>query len=143
MSKKQSRRRVPVSAVTMVAVLILVFFEVLVIGGVFSVKASTVARIAPWAYEPFLRLVGEHPESERLQARSRKEQGVDASSGMASIAGLNTEGVIIELGAPVDEGGEVSPDAERSPESATNTVPEGASVTNPVPERSGEVVPVG
>ena len=46
-----------------IAVLILIFFEALVIGGVFELQAPAVAKYAPWAYEPFLRIVGEHPES--------------------------------------------------------------------------------
>ena len=143
MSKKESRRRVPVSAVTMAAVVLLVFLEILVIGGVFSVKASTVARIAPWAYEPFLKLVGEHPDSERWKARSRNEQEVAASSGMASVAGLNTEGVIIELATTANQSGEVTPEAQLPAANPSNAVPEGAAVTNPVPERPENVVPVG
>jgi len=56
MSKKESRRRVPVSAIAIAVFVLLVVFEVLVIGGALEIKSSTVARIAPWAYEPFLRL---------------------------------------------------------------------------------------
>jgi len=44
------------------AVAVLVVCEVLVVCGALEVRASLVAKVAPWAYEPFLRLVGEHPD---------------------------------------------------------------------------------
>jgi len=82
MSKKESRRRVPVSAIAIAVFVLLVVFEVLVIGGALEIKSSTVARIAPWAYEPFLRLVGEHPESDTMKesAQDRTAQGGDTPS---------------------------------------------------------------
>jgi hypothetical protein len=145
MSKKESRRIVPLSAVAIVAFVMLVVFEVLIIGGVFGVKASTVARIAPWAYEPFLKLVGEHPESESLQesVRGRKEAGADAPSGMASVAGLNSDKLIIDLDAQTEAGAEVGSEAVLPAGNPSNTVPAGSSITNPIPERPGDVVPVG
>ncbi len=63
MEKLETRRRNPVAHITLVLVLLLIVFEALVIFGALELKAQTVAKYAPWAYEPFLRLVGEHPES--------------------------------------------------------------------------------
>lgn len=63
MAKLETRRVNPIAHVTFVAVAILIFFEVLIVFGVFELRSQTVAKYAPWAYEPFLRLVGEHPES--------------------------------------------------------------------------------
>jgi hypothetical protein len=63
MAKLETRRINPIAHVTLVAVIVVIVFEVLVIFGVFELKAQTVAKYAPWAYEPFLQLVGEHPES--------------------------------------------------------------------------------
>ena len=63
MEKQETRRRNPIGHITLVLVVLLIGFEILVISGMFELKAQTVAKYAPWAYEPFLRLVGEHPES--------------------------------------------------------------------------------
>ena len=63
MSKLETRRINPIAHIALVAVVILIVLEGLVIFGALELKAQTVARYAPWAYEPFLKLVGEHPES--------------------------------------------------------------------------------
>lgn len=145
MSKKESRRIVPVSAVAIAVFAVLVIFEALVIGGVFEVKAATVARIAPWAYEPFLRLVGEHPGSKTLKrsVRGWKEDGAGAPSGMASVAGFNSEGLIVDLDAEIEEDVEVGSETAFSDGNTSNAVPAGSSSTNPIPDRTGDVVPVG
>jgi hypothetical protein len=75
MKSKESRRIVPISAVTLMVLAVLFVFEALVIAGAVELKASRVARVAPWAYEPFLRLVGEHPDS----YRHRNDAGNDAA----------------------------------------------------------------
>ena len=145
MSKKESRRIVPLSAVAIAAFIMLVVFEVLIIGGVVGVKASAVARIAPWAYEPFLRLVGEHPESatSKESAGNQKEDETNRSSGLASVAGFNPDALVIELDVPPEEGGDVVPEAIRPDGGLSNAVPTGSSITNSVPERLEDVVPVG
>jgi hypothetical protein len=63
MDKVKESRVNPIAKIATLAVLVLLVFEGLVIGGIFELKAQVVAKYAPWAYEPFLRLVGEHPES--------------------------------------------------------------------------------
>jgi len=63
MDKQETRRINPIAHITVAAVVVLIVFEFLIIFGVFELKAQTVAKYAPWAYEPFLKLVGEHPES--------------------------------------------------------------------------------
>ena len=145
MSKKESRRIVPLSAVAIAVFVMLVVFEVLVIGGAFGVKASTVARIAPWAYEPFLRLVGEHPESESMKnmVRDRNEDGTGTPSGMASVAGFNPDGLVIDLDAQPEEGGDITPEAVFPAGDPSNAAPAESSITNPVPIRPVDVEPVG
>ena len=145
MNKKESRRIVPLSVVAIAAFAVLIVCQVLVIGGVFELKASTVARIAPWAYEPFLRLVGEHPESQTLKdsAGEQAGQGTDALSGMASIAGLDPDGVSIDAAAQ-DEGTDDAGSGELLPAgSESNAVPAGSLQTNAVPDQTGDAVPVG
>ncbi len=89
MKNRESRRIVPISVVTIVVFAVVVVFEALIIGGVYEVKASAVARIAPWAYEPFLKLVGEHPDSPNMHISLT--QGVEAkgASAMAGASGSN------------------------------------------------------
>ena len=60
---QETRRINPIAHITTVVVVILIAFEVLIILGVFELKAQTVEKYAPWAHEPFLRWVGEHPDS--------------------------------------------------------------------------------
>jgi hypothetical protein len=145
MSKKESRRIVPVSTLAIAAFALLVVFEGLVIGGVFEVKASTVARIAPWAYEPFLRLVGEHPESKTRNESvgGEKEEDAGVPSGMASVAGFNPDDLVIELDAEIEEAVEVDFEAVLPDGSPSNAVPVESPITNPVPDHSADVVPVG
>lgn len=63
MAKVQARRINPIAQVTALVVGVLIGFEALVISGAFELQAPTVAKYIPWAYEPFLKLVGEHPDS--------------------------------------------------------------------------------
>ena len=63
MAKLETRRINPIAHVTLVVVTLVVVFELLMIGGILELKSATVAKYAPWAYEPFLKLVGEHPDS--------------------------------------------------------------------------------
>ena len=63
MSKLESRRVNPIGQLALIAVLLLFVFQLFALLGVLELQAGTVAKYAPWAYEPFLRLVGEHPES--------------------------------------------------------------------------------
>jgi len=144
MSKKESRRRVPVSAIAIAVFVLLVVFEVLVIGGALEIKSSTVARIAPWAYEPFLRLVGEHPESDTMKesAQDRTAQGGDTPSGMAAVAGFNPDGLIIDLDTQPEESAAADAETNLPDETPSNAVPAEA-ITNPVPDHPEQVVPVG
>jgi len=144
MSKKESRRRVPVSAIAIAVFVLLVVFEVLVIGGALEIKSSTVARIAPWAYEPFLRLVGEHPESDTMKesAQDRTAQGGDTPSGMAAVAGFNPDGLIIDLDTQPEESDGGDTETNLPDETPSNAVPAEA-ITNTVPDHPEQVVPVG
>jgi hypothetical protein len=145
MSNKESRRIVPVSAFAIAAFAVLVVFEVLVIGGVLELKASTVARIAPWAYEPFLRLVGEHPESAMLREtnRSREETRTNKASGISSVAGFNPDALTLELDAEAATGEPSEPEQALSTEQQPVTNPDEPKQTNQIPDRPKAVVPVG
>jgi hypothetical protein len=145
MNKKESRRIVPLSGFAFAALAVLIVFQVLVIGGVFKLEASTVARIAPWAYEPFLRLVGEHPESETMKGlvSDQAEQDADALSGMASVAEFDPDGVVLVPDATTGEDGGIGSGGIAPADSPTNAVQAEPPETNSVPAGSGDVVPVG
>jgi hypothetical protein len=87
MEKLEKRRINPIARVATLVVLVVLLFEGLVIGGVFELKARTVGKYAPWAYEPFLRLVGEHPES-LPRIAVVEEVTAETDSGGRGISGL-------------------------------------------------------
>jgi hypothetical protein len=86
MKTLDTRRTNPISRAAALAVGILILFEALVIGGVFELEAQTVAKYAPWAYEPFLKLVGEHPASKPRGATIEKPKESDRDP--SAIAGV-------------------------------------------------------
>ncbi len=63
MNKLETRRITPVATIAAFVVVVVLGLELLVVSGVLELRAGTVAKYAPWAYEPFLKLVGEHPDS--------------------------------------------------------------------------------
>lgn len=144
MEKLETRRRNPVAHITLVAVILLVVFEALVIFGALELKAQTVAKHAPWAYEPFLRLVGEHPESTpkwaSVEDPAEKEP---AESSVASMTGLESSAipVLIETNATLLATNLVL-EATVPLEIDSDPVPVAAPANAPEDE-SEEVVPVG
>ena len=94
MGKKEKCRINPIAHVTSVAVILLVVFEFLVIFGALELKAQTVAKYAPWAYEPFLRLVGEHPESApRWASIEETEEKESVEATVAGVTGLEPSAI--------------------------------------------------
>ena len=132
MDKLETRRTNPVAHFALLAVAILVVFETLVICGAFELKAQTVEKYAPWAYEPFLRLVGEHPESApRWVAVERPRKAKPAETAVAGLASsalpLPVEtNLVLEATVPL----EAEPDPVAAP-------------TNPPPANRDEIIPVG
>ncbi len=144
MDKRETRRLNPVAHITLAAVVVLVVFEALVIFGALELRAQTVAKYAPWAYEPFLKLVGEHPESTPHWAtieEPEEDKGVEST--VASVTGLEPSAIpvlietnesvlftnlILEATVPL----EVEPDP--IPVAAPTNAPEGG---------LQEIVPVG
>jgi len=94
MGKQETRRINPIAHITLVLVLLLIVFEALVIFGVFELKAQTVAKHAPWAYEPFLKLVGEHPESApRWASIEEPEEKQAVKATMVGVTGLEPSAI--------------------------------------------------
>jgi len=137
MKKKESRRIVPISIVTSTLVLLLAVFELLLIGGVLEIRAATVARIAPWACEPFLKLVGEHPDSGANKNKSKEApEPASPSSAMDIISGFSADVLLAETNAVPDTTGiEAAAATNGSPAVEVPMVE-----TNAPPK---EIVPVG
>ncbi len=143
MAKLETRRINPIAHVTLLVVAIVIVFEVLVIFGLFELKAQTVAKYAPWAYESFLRLAGEHPESTPRWATIEEPEEADPATAVeANVTGL--EPSAIPLLVPTNEVAlgsnavlEASVPLETEPEPIPVAVPTNA------PAKLEEIVPVG
>ncbi|MBN2685043.1 MAG: hypothetical protein JXR40_07175 [Pontiellaceae bacterium] len=62
MKNGETRRIIPESIAAWAVLSILFIFELSVLFGGLEIKGTTVARVAPWAYSLYSRLVGEHPD---------------------------------------------------------------------------------
>ena len=92
MNKQETRRTNPIAKVTLFLVAVLIVFEALVIFGVLELKSQNVAKIAPWAYEPFLKLMGEHPDSApRWATVEEATEEIPAAVEETRITGLEPE----------------------------------------------------
>jgi hypothetical protein len=99
MDRRESRRINPIAHFTTLAVSVLMVFELAIISGVLELEAKTVATYAPWAYEPFLRLVGEHPESMPRWASVEDGENKDVSgSAVAEVAGIELSAIPLLIG---------------------------------------------
>ena len=108
MNSLESRRIVPVSAITIAAFSVLGVSQLAVICGGLELEASTVKKVAPWFHGTFTRLVGEHPDTRPTWSVSQKKQEPEqpaSSSAMATVAGFSPQELSIEI-----EGAEPPPE---------------------------------
>lgn len=99
MDKLDTRRVNPISHFATLAVLLLIIFEVSIICGALELKAQTIAKYAPWAYEPFLKLVGEHPESApRWATVDEPEESESSESVVSSVTGMEASTIPVLMG---------------------------------------------
>lgn len=140
MSKNESHRVNPVGHVALIAVLILLGFQLLAILGAVELKSGTVAKVAPWAYEPFLRLVGEHPDSKpRWASVEEADQPATSSTDVVALTGLESSAIplLIETNAAAQSANTIL-------EATTPLdVEEGSATTNIPAEKLLDVPPVG
>ncbi len=107
---QEIRRINPIARVTLVAVIVLFIFEALIISGLFELKAQTVAKYAPWAYEPFLHLVGEHLDSApRWVAVEEVDESDPIVLPEVNTTGLEPIPVVVPTNAPAVEPDEIVP----------------------------------
>ncbi|MBN2163432.1 MAG: hypothetical protein JXR25_00980 [Pontiellaceae bacterium] len=101
MSRKIPSRVVPISVIAIALLAMLILCEILIMGGFLEVRASTVARIAPWATESFLKLVGDHPDSPwRIRKNAPDAPG---PSTMDVIAGFDPNALLSDSNDVPDE----------------------------------------
>jgi hypothetical protein len=131
MKELETRRITPVAYIAAIVVAVLVGLELLVVSGVLELRAGTVAKYAPWAYEPFLRLVGEHPDSRSHEVDSSGPAVKDVPADADPLSAL------IEAHEP----GGVIPEPEVEPEPVPAPVKKPAPV--PPPQDVDDAVPVG
>ena len=147
MDRREQKRRVPLARLAAIVVALLVAAEALVIAGVLEMRAGTVAKHAPWAFEPFLRLVGEHPESMPRRAAAVEEGGADpagSDSAIARIAGFRPDEIPVQLGTnllPATEAMDPAGPTEPAGEAPATNAP--ATGSNAPAEKAEAVVPVG
>ena len=144
MPKLETRRINPIAHFASLAVVLLVVFEGFVIFGALELDAQTVAKYAPWAYEPFLRLVGEHPESApRLARVERTREPEPVESTVAGVTGLEPAAIPV----PMETNDTVLAtnlvlEPIVPPEVDPDPVPV-AAPTNSPPAKQEEIIPVG
>ncbi|MEE9368393.1 MAG: hypothetical protein V3V05_05965 [Pontiella sp.] len=97
MKQVNQRRIVPISVVTIVIFSLLGFFQLFVIAGGYELEASTVKKFAPWVYEPFLKLAGEHPDTRPEWAVDRGGVKEVKTSSAGTIAGFSPEEIPVTL----------------------------------------------
>ncbi|MEI6891805.1 MAG: hypothetical protein V5783_06495 [Pontiella sp.] len=95
MKEVETRRVVPISIITLICVGILAIFQVLILTGAYQIKTATVKKMAPWLYEPFRKLVGEHPSSRPMPMAKQGETSVPA--GITGIVGITPEELSVTL----------------------------------------------
>ncbi|NNJ71103.1 MAG: hypothetical protein HKP10_07445 [Kiritimatiellales bacterium] len=94
------KRSIPVAAVASVVLLILGLVELFVIMGGLTLRTATVRQVVPWAYEPYLKLVGEHPDSlSKWAVTEPQEKNVKSkpASSITSFAGFRPEQIPVTL----------------------------------------------
>lgn len=138
MKPVNSRRIVPIAVVTIILFFLMIVFQVFVIAGGYELEASTVKKVAPWAYIPFIKLVGEHPDTRPEWATEQETKTKEEKQDVITFAGFRPESIPVTI--------------DVDPLPATNVVLESTvpveepqrAVTNDLPvSKSEEVVPVG
>jgi hypothetical protein len=144
MNQRETRRINPVAHVATCAVAVLIALECLMIFGVLELEARTVARYAPWAYESFLKLVGEHPESmPRWVSIEEPEDKEAGESAVAEAAGIELSAIPLLI-----DTNEAAGVTNPAPDEAlpTELVPATSPSTSPAAPREvepTEIEPVG
>ena len=93
------RRVVPVSTVALVSVSIVLLVELITVTGFFEhLQTKQVGRYAPWAYDAFLRWVGEHPDelppvAKEIETTPQSDAQKDSTSGERSPLPLDFLGI--------------------------------------------------
>lgn len=110
MSDVEIRRKVPVAVLALICVSIIGILQILLLTGAYQVDAGTVRKFAPFLYNPFRKVVGEHPstrpQTAETQAVTSRETEIE------TVTGIKPEELSIKIEAPAVELPEDLPAAE-------------------------------
>lgn len=134
MKNHDTRRKVLVSKIAAFVMVITFVLEGMIIFGALQVDSATIARVAPRAYEPFLKLVGEHPSSQSHPVT--EDTGSKDTSTMDVMSGFTAD-TLLEDTNELDTGRDA--DLPGQPKQST-TIPE---VEEPQDDGAADAVPVG
>ncbi|MDF7822509.1 hypothetical protein P4B35_00680 [Pontiellaceae bacterium B12227] len=135
MKDVETRRVVPISTITLVCIGVLALFQVFMLTGAYQIKTAAVKKIAPGLYEPFRKMVGEHPTSRPVPATEKDDDS--SVSDVATVAGINPEDLsvtienverpILDPTTPTEEGTTLIPvsQPEKEPEPVDEDIPVG------------------
>lgn len=97
MNDVEPRRIVPIAFLALLLFIFMALFQVFVIAGGFEIKASAVKKIMPVAYESFLRLVGEHPETRPEWSAAAQATKSDSASSAVTFAGFDPKTIPVTI----------------------------------------------
>ena len=128
MKDVEKRRVVPIATITLVCAVFLGLFQVFVLTGSYQVKASTVRKTVPFLYEPYRKMMGEHPSYRtELVTNAKKKE----SSTVATVAGIDPSELQVTIESPelpplkVEPPKKVAPAPEKNIEPVDENIPVG------------------
>ncbi len=140
MKNVEARRTVPISVITLVLFCLMAVLQVFVITGGYELDASSVKKVAPWAYEPFLKITGEHPDTRPEWAVGANEDEKVAE--VIKIGGIRPDAIPVTIEDQPAPAKKVIIEPTKPLEQPRTVIP----VTTPEKEEKEnpeEVVPVG
>lgn len=95
MNDVEIRRRVPAAVTALICVLVFGLFQLLMLSGAYEIDAGVVRKIAPFLYNPFRKLVGEHPSTRPQTADAQTANSRDTA--IETITGLKPGELSIQI----------------------------------------------
>lgn len=94
MKDVESRRKVPAAVIAMICVSVIGLLQLLLVTGAYQVDSGTVRKIAPFLYNPFRKMMGEHPSTRPQTAES---QASSRDLEIETVTGIKPEDLSIEI----------------------------------------------
>jgi len=94
MKDVETRRKVPAAVIAMICVSFIGIIQLLLVTGAYQVDSGTVRKMAPFLYNPFRKMMGEHPSTRPQSAESQASSG---ETGIETVTGIKPEDLSIEI----------------------------------------------